>query len=396
MEQRRLLIFVLISVVVIVAYTEALRRIYGRPQVASEQNRPPEVQRSVPPTEASPQPSSGLAVPASDEAAVVVDTDMLHVAITPVGARLAAVQLKGYRRSVTADSDLLDLVQPGPILPATLQIGPQTSDADLSYRPDRTELLLRGGEHGEITFSADSASGLRIEKHYRFNGEGYLFDVSVAITGEHGPSSVGLVMTPLAAEMPSARAAPTAVALSNRRLVEKHLPDILKQPASVESSAWAGFAEQYFMTVAVTPEGTLPAVFTASDGTPIVRLDAGLVDGTVNGLGRAVVAPVQMVAGAAEPGCGGPARHDRRRARGDGECRDEHSDQRRPHRPRVMRVIKFRDGLKLANAVGQTLSGIFAGTPPIDWISQQRESAKTAADQYNGLQRRGIIRAGRI
>ena len=278
MEQRRLLIFVLISIVVIVVYTEALRRIYGRPQLASERSRPPEVERSVPPPEAPPQPSSGLAVPASDEAAVVVDTDMLHVAITPVGARLVAVQLKGYRRSVTADSDLLDLVQPGPVLPATLQMGPQTSDADLPYHPDRTELVLRGGERGEITFSADSTSGLHIEKHYRFSGEGYLFDVSVAIAGEHGPSSVGLVMTPLPAEMPSSKVQ-TAVALANRRLVEKHLPDLLKQPASVESSAWAGFAEQYFMTVAVTPEGTLPAVFTASDGTPIVRLDAGLVEG---------------------------------------------------------------------------------------------------------------------
>jgi YidC/Oxa1 family membrane protein insertase len=119
---------------------------------------------------------------------------------------------------------------------------------------------------------------LHIEKHYRFNGDGYLFELAVVLSGEHIPSSVGFVTTPLPAEMPSARAQ-TALAFANRRLVEKHLPDLLKQPASVESPEWAGFAAQYFMSVGVTRGAPLAAVFTASDGTPIVRLDTGLVDG---------------------------------------------------------------------------------------------------------------------
>jgi YidC/Oxa1 family membrane protein insertase len=278
-EQRRLVIFVLISVIVIIGYTEVLRRIYGRPQTVAERSLPPEVQRPPSPTETPPPPSSGLTAPTGDGSApVVVDTDMLHVVITPAGARLIDVQLKDYRRTVAPDSDLLDLVQPGPLLPATLQIGPQTSDAQLAYRPDRTEIVLHAGEHGEVAFTADSPAGVHIEKRYRFNGEGYLFDVAVALSGEHIPPSVGFIVTPLPADMPSTKAQ-TALALANRRLVEKHLPDMLKQPASVESSAWAGFATQYFMSVAVTPDAALPSVFTASDGIPIVRLDAGLVEG---------------------------------------------------------------------------------------------------------------------
>src|SRR5207244_11123903 len=226
-DQRRLLIAALIALSVIVAYTEAVRRIYGRPQVASERNRPSEAPTPtpIPPTAANPPASGALAVPASDEAPVIVDTDMLHVAITPVGARLVSVQLKGYRQSVTADSKLLDLVEAGPILPATLQLGPQASDADLAYRPDRTELVLRGAEHGEVAFGADSATGVHIDKRYRFDGDGYLFDVSIAITGERGPSSVGLVMTPLPTDSASTRGQ-TAIAYATRSLVERPVQEL--------------------------------------------------------------------------------------------------------------------------------------------------------------------------
>ena len=276
MEQRRLLIAVIISLAVLVVYTEAVRRIYGRPQVTPEQNPAPVAPAPVRPA-APPPPSSDLAVPPSDEASVVIDTDTLHVAITPLGARLAAVELKAYRRSVKPDSEPLDLVQPGPILPGTVRIGPESSDAALAYHPDRPALVLHAGESGEVVFTADSPAGLHVEKRYSFSGDGYLFDVSVATAGDHAPSSVGLVVTPVPAESPTAKAE-TALAFANRRLVEKRIQDALKQPIPVEAVEWAGFATQYFMTVAVTPEGAVPAVFTASDGTPIGHIDASLVD----------------------------------------------------------------------------------------------------------------------
>ena len=209
----------------------------------------------------------------------MVDTDVLRVRITPTGARLTNAELKAYRRTVDPESEPLDLVAPGTLLPLTLQLDSGKSDASLSYRPDRTALDLRGTEQGEVVFVGDSADGLHVEKRFRFTGNAYLFDVTAAVSGAHAPATVGLIVTALAPETPTGAPTHVGIALEDRRLIEKPIHNLLKEPIPAPNASWAGFAERYFISVAMPPSGPAPALMTSADGVPIVRVDSSVVDG---------------------------------------------------------------------------------------------------------------------
>src|SRR5205823_9745217 len=119
--------------------------------------------------------------------------DVHHQSLSSTRARVADMDLKQYRRTVDPDSEALDLVEPGEVLPGTIQLGENASDAGISYRADRQQLLLHGAERGDVVFSADTPEGIHLEKRYRFSGEDYVFDVGVEATGKNPSPSVGIV-----------------------------------------------------------------------------------------------------------------------------------------------------------------------------------------------------------
>src|SRR5207247_9256873 len=62
-------------------------------------------------------------------------------------------------------------------------------------------------------------------------------------------------------------------------LVGKPVKDAPPIDTPFVASAWAGFATQYFLAVAMPASGTLPAVLTGAAGMPVVRMDAAGVRG---------------------------------------------------------------------------------------------------------------------
>jgi len=276
-EQSRLLIAFVVSLVIVVVYQKLVLSRYEHARPAATQPVPVRPE-ALPPAATEPQPpvTGELAAPIGDEALIRVETDVFRVAITPIGGRLADVELKAYRRTVERDSPPLDLVQPGPVLPGTLVLGGNISDAAVRYRADRSELVLQGSDAGDIVLAAEGPTGLQLQKRYHFTGDGYMFGVTATASGTAVPTSMGLVLTPLPVDSPRGKEA--ALAFSGH-VVEKPVTDLVKAPVRVDSSTWAGFAAQYFLTAGLPSGGPAPATFTAIDGTPIVRLDAPLSDG---------------------------------------------------------------------------------------------------------------------
>ena len=278
MDQRRLLLAFGLSVLILFIYQEVIVRRYRVPAPVTPAAGPSD--QAAAPAAIPEKPAIPNELAASAEGAVIpVETKVFRAGITPLGARLATLELKEYRRAVDPESEPLELVASGPILPLTLQLGTEASDAGLTYRADRTELRLEAGEQGEIVFQTELATGVRVEKRYRFGGDGYLFHVVVHISGEGAARSVGLIVTPMPLDGTGAAGRETAMALVNQRLTEKTLIDVRKQPIPLELASWVGFAAQYFVSVAIPVGGPAPAVMTAVDDLPIVRLDTPLVDG---------------------------------------------------------------------------------------------------------------------
>jgi YidC/Oxa1 family membrane protein insertase len=282
-DQRRLLIASAISLLLIFAYQQLVLSRYARRQVSTPRSTPP-AESAV---ESPPAAASDLAADPGAAGFVTVETDVFQVSIAPVGARVVDVRLNAYPRTVGRDG-LLGLVEASPILPLTLQLGASASDARLVYRPSRTDVTVHGGETVEVVFAADSGNGTHLEKRYRFAGNRYLFKLAATVSGKAPPPlSLGLILAPLPIDSPTA--SPRAVALVADSLVEKPVkirerlaPDhvttlVTEAPASdvqLGLSRWAGFAEQYFLAVAIPASGALPAVLTGAAGLPIVRMDA--------------------------------------------------------------------------------------------------------------------------
>ena len=280
MEQQRILIALIAALVIFVAYDRLVLSRYKRPEPAKPSAAP-----AAGPTGAAPEtppsaPPSALAAPHGESEVVVVETDTLRASITPVGARLADLELMAYRRTVARDSEPLDLVQPGPVLPGTLQLPRDTSDAAVVYRPDRTQLTLHGSDEGEVIFVGER-DGHGIEKRYRFKADEYHFGVVATVADAGEDARVGLILTPLPSDRPNATGQ-VAVALDqNRHLVEKQFKDIVKGPTTVGSARWAGFAAQYFLAAAIPQNGEGTAFFSMTDSVPIVRVDSALVGNRV-------------------------------------------------------------------------------------------------------------------
>jgi YidC/Oxa1 family membrane protein insertase len=277
-EQRRLLLAVVICLVILVSYNELVLKRYRHTGPPSTPGAPAE---SPPPAKAeggAPKPSSDLAAPSDGQSVIVVETDLVRATITPVGARLKELYLKHYRRTVDPDSKMLNLVEDGGILPLTLQLGPKGSDAAVLYKPDRAGLELRGSERGQIAFIGEIA-GVRLEKRFIFTGDNYLFLVETKISGPEAPHSVGLLMTPMPMDIPSSRVHEVAIALEGNSLVQESAADLPKKPQDLKASSWSGFGVQYFLAAAVPVPPPAPSAMTAVDGLPIVRIDNPIAEG---------------------------------------------------------------------------------------------------------------------
>jgi len=277
-EQRRLLLVVVISLVILVSYNELVLKQYRHPRPAAAPGLPADSPPLAPVDGGVPKPASDLTAPSDGQDLIVVETDLVRAVLTPVGARLKNLYLKQYRRSVDPDSDMLNLVDDAAILPLTLQLGPKASDAALRYKPDRTGMELRGSERGEIAFIGETA-GLRLEKRFIFTADNYLFLVETRVSGPETPQSVGLVMTPMPVDIASSRVHEVAIALDGHSLIQESATDLLKKPQDLRASAWGGFGVQYFLAAAVPVPPPAPSSMTAVDGLPVVRIDVPVVQG---------------------------------------------------------------------------------------------------------------------
>jgi YidC/Oxa1 family membrane protein insertase len=293
-QQRRLLLAFALSLLLLFAYQALLERYQPPPP-------PPGPERTQPPPGPAPgpeapaptkpplipqeRPSAPLAAPASVEGTLVVETDLMRVVITPVGARLLSLELKHYRRTVDPNSEPLQLVQAGPILPLTVQLDGARSDAAFAYRSDRSRLDLRGSDQGALTFVAEDPSGVRVEKRFSFTGNQYLFLLSVSVSGSGAPQSVGLVTTPVPPENAGAAGSEVAIALAKGRLEQASPGELREEPRTHDGVAWAGFAVQYFLAAALPESGLARAIMTAAEAlpgapaVPIARVDGAMVGG---------------------------------------------------------------------------------------------------------------------
>jgi YidC/Oxa1 family membrane protein insertase len=278
---RRTLLFVVISVLIIVLYQEiVIKRLapptpHGLPTDTS--SAPEALPPGAPEGETPSQAATADREFAEQRAAaplegqrITVETDLYRAVLTTAGGRLEALTLTRYRQTNDPDSPPLSLVAPDPEterpLGFELRGARVWSDARTSYTADRTDLTVKGGETASITLRGE-VEGKPIAKTFTFRGDEYPIGLEVSAPASEdlpaelkadGPggeaASVALVLARRLPRENSSTSFEGAAALIDGKLVQRALSDLEKPEVLPGDVSWAGFEDHYFLTAAAPEE----------------------------------------------------------------------------------------------------------------------------------------------
>ena len=292
MDQRRVLLAVVLSLAVMLLYNEFVVRPRQRPSVpgpAEPAGAPSVTATTLPRVESPDQPKGAetdlgyLSFDLGDASPIVVETDVWRATLAPQGGRLESLILKQFRRSVEPESPPLELVEPSRLLPLTVTLGPALSDAAIAYQPNTKALTLSGDETGEIILTGTTPDGIRLEKRIRFLGNSYVMEIDVRAWGPGIPKNMSIVLPQPEREglSPSGgNATNAAVILSNGKINETVLDPKATETKHAVDARWAAFSVPFFAGALISTQPTGGDASVELIGSKaFVRMDQTLADG---------------------------------------------------------------------------------------------------------------------
>ncbi len=294
MDSSRVLIAVILSIVLVVAYQElVLKRFFPPPtqqqQQAAEQAKAAKAAQEqalgngqAAPLSGSPSAApTGVAAPgaaassvaggaatgqqsaamapsgtAMPEKTVEVDSDFYVAVFTTHGARLKSFVLSRYRQAAAKNSPPYEMVQipPGGHLPlgaVMTREGQVFDDSDLSY--DTTapaQIKPAAGADATATFTARTADGTTITKTFTFRPSSYVFSIDVAATGGPAVNQLGVSMSqPLTAHQGYYDIPELQADVGDKVITENEKKLKTGVPPAAGTITYAGFGDRYFLAV---------------------------------------------------------------------------------------------------------------------------------------------------
>jgi YidC/Oxa1 family membrane protein insertase len=277
--ERRALIAVVISLVILVLYQEVvLKRLYPPPteEGASSEPEPIAPTAANPPAQA-PLPDEAIAAqpkekPAPQGQHIRIETDFYIATFTTAGARLESFQLKNYRTTVDPNSPLQETVIPGQggELPLGVELrgtnAQVLSDTSAVYTASAAGLTLKDGESGslDLTWHGEQVT---LQKRFSFRADRYEFET--AITAQSVPpeySEIGITWAKGFEPSPGVEAVYDKAALLNGHKLVEYTFDKLAagqvDAASTDATiGWAGFSGRHFLAAIMPDEPQNPRVW---------------------------------------------------------------------------------------------------------------------------------------
>ena len=289
MDSSRVLIAVVLSIVLVVAYQElVLKRFFPPPteqqQQAAEQAKAAKAAQgqalgngqgtvasasAVATGAAAPSAVATAAIEsgqqsvamapsgaAAAEKTVEVDSDFYVAVFTTRGARLKSFILRRYRQNAAKDSPPYEMVQipPGGHLPlgAVMTRGGQVfDDRDLSYETSApAQIKPAAGADATATFVAKTADGATITKTFTFRASSYVFSMDVAESGGPALNQIGVSMSqPLTAHQGYYDIPELQADVGDKVYTENEKKLKTGVPPAAGTITYAGFGDRYFLAV---------------------------------------------------------------------------------------------------------------------------------------------------
>ena len=264
--EKRALIAVVISLVILVVYQElVVRRFFPQELERIGSEAAPTAPAGPNPPPVAPEHPAELgaaradAQPPAAAQHVSVDTDLYHAVFTSDGARLESFQLKKYRTTVDPQSPPQETVVPGQNgeLPFGVELrGTKTlSDAGAAYTVEGKDLTLTSDQSGTLDF-VWHMNGATIRKRFTFHGDRYQFSMDVGVQDappEYNEIGVAWIKAEDTPPQPGSEVVfDRAIRLEGRKLFEDNftkLADgkIYPEKGSNTEVVWAGYAGRHFV-----------------------------------------------------------------------------------------------------------------------------------------------------
>ncbi|MBI2351444.1 MAG: membrane protein insertase YidC, partial [Deltaproteobacteria bacterium] len=278
--EKRALIAVVLSLLILVVYQEWVGRQYTPPPPSQKDEKKTEnVAAPLP----KPQPTLQEAKPVAHAAQetvkeIRVETDYYIALFTNKGARLKSFTLKHYRTSVDAKSLPFEMISstPGVPHPLGLQLqGPNPfNDEGLLYSVRGGDLRLTGDAKGTLIFQGQSPTEVTLTKEFTFTGSSYPIRLEVSVQGPEGSAVPALlVATDGNRKGPSQDAVfEGLLALVDNKIKREDVEEIKKGKELSGPVSWAGFGYTYFL-FALLPESGAQQRLTARQIGPALIMD---------------------------------------------------------------------------------------------------------------------------
>jgi YidC/Oxa1 family membrane protein insertase len=278
-EQKRLILAVVLSVVVLVGYQTFFVKPpdpSNIPQQVQNQNAGQQQQNS----SVSDYQADTVAVPQAveskkkDSRTIFVSTPLYNIAISEQGAAVKSLELKHYKETNKKDSQLKELV-PEQLTSGTLFFDlegrsiPGLKDAVYSAKVDANETLVSNGEK-TIEFVYAAPGGIVVKKVFTFKADSYMIDCDVVFQNSSSmPLNDSLVIsTPgfyndeVKSRSRFAFEGPVAFIDDEYNAID---PDDIEDKSTYAGNiGWAGYSERYFMTAVMPVKKDETSVIDAS------------------------------------------------------------------------------------------------------------------------------------
>jgi YidC/Oxa1 family membrane protein insertase len=211
---------------------------------------------------------------------VVVETPLMRVTLSTVGARVTSWQLKKYHVGNGAPVDLVAVMDPGSS-PGPLSAWADGDQVQALHQVDRQRLDLGGrDESGSVTFTGVSASGMEIQKKLTFHADRYYVEVDLVVRNlsvAEAPVELRIAWGPglrnSLDKKHSALQAPTLWVNGKRE--REDLSKLDGGKVVTGNISWAALQDTYFAAALLPKDKALQAfVKKAAQDQPIVGLEA--------------------------------------------------------------------------------------------------------------------------
>jgi YidC/Oxa1 family membrane protein insertase len=264
---KRALIGIGLSILVLVVYQQVVTYFYGPPTTVSA----PEIEKNKPETAEPRQDTTPIApsvAPATPEAPVAtapgkeisVETDNYIAVFTTAGARLKSFKFKKYRSSVDENSPPFEIIRNVAGVPLPLGVRWQATapvdDSEVIYSVQSDDLKLSGDNKGSLVFRGQTKNGAAVTKSFTFFGATYPIEMEVSVKGSDGAAPSPEILLADQSDHPAPNHdAPFEgfIALVDNKIRREPPAEAAKGHEFTGDVSWAGFGHTYFL-FALLPE----------------------------------------------------------------------------------------------------------------------------------------------